>query len=124
MHVLKIGAFRVSESNRGIGRGNRMTWEKAYWSGPTIAVLFHVLVFVLRGSPLFIVPGIIAYSLIGGVHGRGEPYDTISSVVEVLINAAMYTALIHGFFWLARSSKDSNPHQGTRRRNAAASPIV
>jgi hypothetical protein len=110
MYVLKIGAFRVSESNRGIGRGNRMTREKAYWLAPTIAVLFHVLVFVLRCSPLFILPGIIAYYLIGSVHGRGEPYDTNSSVVENPINAATYAALIHGFFRLARSSKDSNPH--------------
>jgi len=87
-----------------------MTWEKAYWLGPTIAVLFHELVFVLRCSPLFIVLGTIAYYPIGSVHG-GELYGTGSSAVEVLINAGMYTALIHKFFWLARSSKDSNTHQ-------------
>jgi hypothetical protein len=88
-----------------------MTWNKAYSLGIAIAVLFHVLVFVFHCSSLFIFPGTIAYFLIGGLHGRGDPYDTISSIVEVLINASMYAALIYAVSRLLRGGKHANQNR-------------
>jgi hypothetical protein len=85
--------------------------EKAYSLGIAIAVLFHVLVFVFHCSSLFMFPGTVAYFLIGGLHGREDPDDTISSIVEMLINASMCAALIYGVSRLLRGGKHANQNR-------------
>jgi hypothetical protein len=85
-----------------------MTWNKAYWLGLAIAVLSHVLVFAFECSSVSLFPGFMAHYLIGGLHGGVEPFDTIASIVEMLINAVMYSVLIYGVFRLRRGDRGAN----------------
>jgi hypothetical protein len=85
-----------------------MTSKKAHWFGLAIAVLFHVLVFAFNRSSVFVFPGFMAHFLIGGLHGGVKPFDAIASIVEVLINAAMYTVLIYGVLRLRREGRGAN----------------